>query len=91
MKTKFLLRQLEKLFEGKVILVLEQKDFETLVIAAVPQLESELEHLTWEIDVLTPEEQHRERQLKRLVKELETLPHTGQLFMVTGDDEMSVS
>jgi hypothetical protein len=72
MKENFIREQLLKLFDGKVILVLDEDDLEPLILAAVPALRLEAEELLEESENFG--NRLTSNKLRRLANELHALP-----------------
>jgi hypothetical protein len=70
-RPSFLKEQLLKLFEGRVILVLDEADLEPLILAAVPALELEATEL---LDEPSFGNRVKAHQLQRLAESLHALP-----------------
>ena len=68
MPSEFVKEQLEKLLIGKVLLILDETDFEEIVLAAVPSLIGEADDLEKEGNFV------KAQQLQRIARELDTSP-----------------
>ena len=69
MPSEFVKQQLEKLLEGKVLMILPEDDFEELVLAAVPALECEARELEYD-ELNLP----KARRLQRIAHEVDNCP-----------------